>query len=95
MHLSEDDIDSLSIMSSTQEISNGSNQNKNNVDLYKEYPDIFKKTARVRLERVDTMENPMKHVGEINKKVTAKGNLLNGSAQLESKKSKRGMHLVN
>ena len=91
MHLGEED-DPLSTMPSCQEDSSGYNHTEENIDLCKEHPGIFKKTARVCLERVDTMETPMEHVGEVKKKAPAKGNLLNGSQQPDSKKSKRGTH---
>ena len=92
MHLSEQDEDPLSNMSSGKEGSSEYNHTKENVDLQKEHPDIFKKTVRVCLERVDTRECPMEHAGEINKKSSTTGSVLNGSEQMDSKKYKRGRH---
>lgn len=92
MHLSEQDEDPLSTMSLGQEGSSEYNHTKENIDLWKEHPDIFKKTARVCLERVDTRKAPMEHMGEMNKKASTKGNVLTESEQLDSKKYKRGRH---
>ena len=90
IHLSEEDTPNISNISSKEKSHSESNTTKTDVDFHKEFPDVYKKTVRICLERVSTTEDKINEAVQTKDVLRHDNVYMNGSKPHMSAKCKKG-----
>ena len=90
IHLSEEETGNISNISSREEFHNESITTKTDVDFHKEFPDVYKKTVRICLERVGVTENKINEAVQTNEILRHDNVYMNGSKPQMTAKCKKG-----
>ena len=92
IHLSDEDTCNISILSTIEESHSAPSSTTTDVDFHKEFPDVFKKTARICLERVHVTDDKVNDAVKSNGVLRHDGVYKNGSKPPMSAKSKKGTY---
>lgn len=92
IHLSEEDTENISIISTKEESNNEFITTETDVDFHNEFPDVFKKTVRISLERVVVKEDRINEAVKSNGVLRHDDVYTNGLKPRMSAKCKKGTY---